>query len=230
MKIAIYGDSFGFEDLIFIDYHKNLDFIGLSWSKMLRESFNVTNFCYPGSDIYFSYNNFIENYMNYDFNIFIFTSPYRLSVKYKNDHMHNHGIDSALAKLKYEKDTEKNKILHASIDYFKYLQNDEKDKLFSDLIRKELKNKKNTIIIDSFGSHGLFNITLMENKVWNILPSYTKDDQYIDLRFCHMTQKNNLIFYKQIVDCIKGKSGYIFDITNFEHPSLHEKEIYLVYK
>lgn len=230
MKIAIYGDSFGFEEPIFVNYHNNVDLIGDSWSKMLRESFDVTNFSYPGSDLFFSYKNFIEHNSKYDLNIFIFTSPYRLSVVYKDEYLHNHGLASASAKYKQEKNKEKSKIFKASVDYFKYIQNDDRDKLVSDLIRKEIKGTQNTLLIDSFGPHGLFNVTLMENEVWNVSPSYTLEDPYIDIRFCHMTKRNNEILTEQIKYCIKHNMIYKFDINNFQPPSKEEKELYLVKK
>lgn len=230
MKIAIYGDSFGYEKPIFVDYYKNIELIGNAWSAMLHNSYDVTNFSYPGSDIFFSYKKFIENHLNYDFNIFICTSPYRLSVTYKNEYLHNHGLASATAKAKQEKDKEKSKILKASVEYFKHLQNDERDKIFSNLIRKEIENTSNTLIIDSFGPQGLFNVTLMENEVWNVSPSYTIEDPYIDLRFCHMTQKNNEILAEQIKYCIKHNMIYNFDINNFHLPKKEEKELYLVKK
>lgn len=231
MKIAIYGDSFGTEEPIYQTYHKNLEKIGVSWVSLLKQHYDITNFCEAGSDHYFSFNNFLENYKLYDINIFIETSPYRLSTVYKNTYIHNHNIDSARAKLKNETNLDKTAIYQASIDYFLYLQHNTRDETISKLFREKISLlDPNCLIIESFGDNGLFNITLMENQVWNFSPTYTKNDQLLDLRYCHMTMENNQVFYSIIKDCIEEKTEFVFQRDKFIAPKKEDQEIYLVKK
>lgn len=231
MKIAIYGDSFGYEHPIFGIDHPKLKEINPSWVTLLRNEYSVENFCYPASDLYFSYNNFISNYEKFDLNIFIATNPHRLSVKHNNQFIHNSGYPSAKAKLKTDTDPSRNKIHKASVDYFLYLQDDERDNVFSTLIKNSVKTlDKDCIIIDAFGKDGLFNITTMEDKSWKITPSYTLLDSFLDLRYCHLTEENNYILYNLIDKCIKNKSSFKFDLLNFVTPSFDERKKYLIKK
>lgn len=229
MKIAIYGDSFGSEEPVFQTYHNNLNKIDPSWVTLLKEDFSVDNFCESGSDYYFSFNNFVENYKKYSLNIFLKTSPHRLSLPYKNKYIHNHNINSSIAKLENETDKTKIKMLKASIDYFKYLQDEKKDLVISDLFtEKILSLDPNCLIVDSFGNNGLFNVTLMENKIWKFNPTYTKKDEFLDLRYCHMTQENNKIMYNKIKECIEKQIKFNFNLSDFVIPSMNTKDLYLV--
>lgn len=231
MKIAIYGDSFGSEVPIFQTYHNNLKKIGDSWIALLKNDFMIDNYCESGSDYYFSFNNFLENYKKYDLNIFIKTSPHRLSITYKNKYIHNHNIDSSTAKLEKETDKNKIKILEASINYFKYLQDEKKDLIISNLFTEKILNlDPSCLIIDSFGNNGLFNVTLMENDIWQFNPTYTRKDELLDLRYCHMTQENNKIMYDKVKECIEKKTKFDFDLNNFVAPSINARDLYLVKK
>src|SRR6056300_637529 len=81
MKIAFYGDSFS-------DENKNEK----SWPVLLSKKLNAsrTNYSIEASDIYFSYNNFLENYKDYDLNIFVATSLRRTSWFKRKNHKHTH--------------------------------------------------------------------------------------------------------------------------------------------
>ena len=231
MKIAIYGDSFGSETPIFETEHANLKKIGSSWVTLLRQHYDVENFCVSGSDYYFSFNNFLKNYKNYDINIFIETSCNRLTSKYKDTYIHNHSIASADAKLKNSRDTNLNKIYKACIDYFVYLHDSEKDETLTRLMRREIERlDKNCFFIKSFGQQGLFNITLKENAVWSVDPTYTQADDFLDLRYCHMTKENNEVLYKTILQTIKANDKFHYSLSDFVDPSIQDKDLYLVQK
>ena len=231
MKIAIYGDSFGYEHPIFGIDHPKLKEINPSWVTLLRKDYSIDNFCYPASDLYFSYNNFISNYKKFNLNIFIATNPHRLSVKHGDKFIHNSGLNSAESKLETDTDLTRKKVHKAAVDYFLYLQDDERDIVLSTLIKDSVKTlDKNCIIIDAFGKDGLFNITLMENETWSITPSYTLLDSFLDLRYCHMTEENNYILYNLINNCIKNQSNFEFNLSNFITPTFDERKKYLIKK
>jgi hypothetical protein len=231
MKIGLYGDSFGYEKPIYGINHPKLSDINPSWVTLLREHYSIDNFCCPASDLYFSYNNFVSNYKKFDLNIFIATSPHRLSINYNNTIIHNSGLNSAESKLKTDSDIFRNKIHKASVDYFLYLQDIQRDVVFSTLIKESIqKLDQNCIIIDAFGSNGLFNITNMENKSWKISPSYTLLDSFLDLRYCHFTEENNHILYNTICLCIKNKLNFELDLKNFVTPSFDVRRKYLIKK
>lgn len=70
----------------------------------------------------------------------------------------------------------------------------------------------------------------MENEIWKFNPTYTKKDELLDLRYCHMTQENNKIMYNKIKECIEKKTKFNFNLDDFISPSIDAKNLYLVKK
>lgn len=70
MKIGLYGDSFATSHF---DDNPN------SWYSILANRLNaeLTNYAYGGTSVYWSYNNFLENYHEHDLNIVLITDPNR---------------------------------------------------------------------------------------------------------------------------------------------------------
>lgn len=71
MKLAVYGDSFG-------EYFKESK--TTSWPYLVAQKLNATvfeNFSAGGTSTFYSYKKFIDNYKNFDLNIFLVTDPYR---------------------------------------------------------------------------------------------------------------------------------------------------------
>jgi hypothetical protein len=231
MKIAIYGDSFGYEDLLFNEYHPNIEIIGKSWVSYLRKEYEISNFCQPASDLYYSYNLFKENYSKFDKNIFLVTSSGRFSFKHNNQFLHSHSIASAQGKLKIEQNYYKKKALQAVINYFEYLQDIDKDQTIDRLIKEDIiKLDPSVLLIECFGKEGLVNITKQEDIQWNSKLTYSALDKVLDLRFSHMTRENNLILFKLVNNCLIENKKFAFDINNFYKPAIEQKNLYLVPK
>lgn len=227
MKLAIYGDSFGFKDQIYI--RKEFEHLGPSWPTLLEQDYDITHYCVPACDVWYSYDHFLKHHEKYDYNIFIVTGSDRLSINLSSGWVHSHGYDSAMGKLKTEKDNDKRAVLKASIEWFKHLHRFEKEKQIKKLIVNDVK-QRGALLIDSFGENGLYNVTEMENKVWNKKLKYNFNlDNKIDLRYCHMTKENNLIMYNLVKKAIK-ENVWKFDINNFVKPDVKEKDLYFVSK
>lgn len=231
MNVAIYGDSFGYEELLFNEYHPNIEHIGKSWVTYLRSNYNITNFSKPASDLYYSYNLFLQNYKKYDKNIFLITAPGRLSIKFSNEYIHSHNVLSAIGKHKIEKNTEKRKVLTAAIDYFNYIQDDNKDIEVNRLLINELSKLDHKLLkIYCFGADGLYNITKLEDSTWNLKQTYTSLDNTLDLRYSHMTKENNYALYSIVKHSLENNTNFEFDIKNFNAPKKDEKNLYIVDK
>ena len=227
MKLAIYGDSFGFRDQIYI--RKEFKHVGLSWPALLEQDYDITHYCVPACDVWYSYDHFLKHHEKYDYNIFIVTGSDRLSVNLPTGWVHSHGYDSAVGKLRTEKDKEKQKVLEATKHWFKYIHRFEKEKQIKKLIVNDVR-QKGALLIDSFGENGLYNITEMENNVWNKKLKYNFNlDNTIDIRHCHMTKENNLIMYDLIKEAIKNNT-WNFNIDNFIKPTFEEKDLYFISK
>jgi hypothetical protein len=70
-SIGIFGDSFtGVESWPSYKYH---------WSRLLASNLgsDLTNYGKPGTSVYYSYKNFVQNYHKHDLNIFLVTEPGR---------------------------------------------------------------------------------------------------------------------------------------------------------
>ena len=74
MKIAIYGDSFATSHL---PQNPN------SWYRLLAGRLNadIETYAYGGTSVYWTYNNFLDNYAKYDLNIVLITDPCRYTKK-----------------------------------------------------------------------------------------------------------------------------------------------------
>lgn len=233
LKVGIFGDSFAFPYNIVrgADRHPGIQHVGHAWSALLADRYNVENFSWPGSDVYFSYINFKENYKKFDINIFVKTADNRLSVKYNNEYVHLYRLDWAQNSLKIENDFDKRQIYRSGIDYFTFIQNDERDSHLGRLMSQEVcALDPQCIFIDTRSEHGLKNVFLNENRAWGLsTDSYiTKFDKTIDLRYCHMTKENNEIVYNKVVDCIENNIKYTASLEEFHIPSISEKQKYIV--
>ena len=80
MKIAIYGDSFGNSMIETSIESKDQDTRGKAWVELLADNYDVTNFCYPGSSLFYSYQLFLKNNQKFDYNIFLVTEPNRITL------------------------------------------------------------------------------------------------------------------------------------------------------
>ena len=235
LKVGIYGDSFAFPYNIVrgAAQHPGIHNVGNAWSAMLAESYDVENFSWPGSDIYFSYDLFLKNYKNFDVNIFVKTADNRLSVRYDNDYVHLYRMDWSIDSLKIEKDFDLQQIYRSGIDYFTFLQDDKKDAVLAELMAAQIQRlDPGCIFIDTRNESGLKNVFLLENTAWNIPTDryITKFDKIIDLRYCHMTKENNIVVYDKVVNCIENRTTYTASLSDFKIPILNEKQKYIVNK
>lgn len=231
IKIGVFGDSFGYEGSIFNEpINKSNISIGYSWVTLLRNNFEIDNFSQPGSDLYFSYYNFINNYKKYNKNIFLITNHNRFSFKFNSNFIHAHSIDTA--KFHYINNTgRKREALKASLDYFLYLQDDEKDILLKNLFINDIKNKKsNTIFINCFGYNSLNEIMQIENQAWNLPTKYTLNKKFIDIRKSHLTKENNEILYQKVLKSLIYNSDLEINSESFRIPSIQEKQDYIFIK
>jgi len=73
MNVGIYGDSFADQRSFFTGTNNSLH-----WAELLGEKYTIKNYGEGGSSLLYSYYQFINNHKNYDFNIFVVTSPGRL--------------------------------------------------------------------------------------------------------------------------------------------------------
>lgn len=235
MKIGIFGDSFAAtttRNHKIYEGHPILDEIGKPWPVLLKETYtDVDIFAQAGSDLYFSYKLFKDNFQSYDKNIFIVTSAGRRSVSLEGKN-YLHFSNSLLAEhINDRTEGIEKDISAAAINWFRYLLDYEREDLFHDLMVKEIKKiDPNCLIIHSFDnkhSLGLINIFKMENHCWNA-DIKNGDRKHKDFRYCHMTKENNQIMHDKINYCIRTSSEFNLNLTEFRKPKIEEYKKYIL--
>lgn len=224
MKIGLFGDSFACKEMrTHKKYtgHPGFKNIGKPWFEYLP--YNVTSFGESGSDLYYSYNLYLKHRHKFDKNIFIATSPGRLSIKdLENQYLH---YNSHVVSRKHK--TKSGGVKDSVIGYFTYIFDDDKEENICNLIKKDISQDKNCLLIEGFGSNGLVSIFYMENKIWNITFKDNHNPLLTDFRYCHMTEQNNIILAKQIQYCIDNNNQFEFDLKKFTEPRMEEKNRYI---
>ena len=159
MKIAIYGDSFGNSLIEPLKEYKECDTRGKAWVELFQDDYEVTNFSYPGSSLFYSYKLFLENNQKFDYNIFLVTEPNRITLPDEFDirplskhinlgiiHSLNHKYSS-----KVTNDSRLDIIISALQSYYAIVHNEHAINIFHNLMLENINRiNQNTIIIPCF--------------------------------------------------------------------------------
>ena len=238
MKIGIFGDSWASE---FLDEPHNY----LGWPEILAKQpgYEVTNFAVPGSSLYYSYKEFLENYKNYDINIFLITSYGRMYVQsmpeanQKKIAKHIPNLINIGIRKKQLTATMNQvmKIYDAMEKYYEYIQNDEYDALVDKALVYHAKSiSTNTIFIPCFHGYdefSLIDLFEMENHSIGVYEKYSSKNIYLnieydgkmltDTRVCHMTKVNNELFAEKLIKAIEEKNySFKFSMADFIAPQI----------
>lgn len=244
MKIAVYGDSFAQETILFDEQvPKNLNFeklkerIGQSWVNYFRQNnptYTVDNYAVSGSCLWFSYRNYLRNCENYDKNIFIMTAPSRIS--YINEKgrpwtaSNLNAVEQHLKRNDYS--PARKKFFAAAKQYFLHVQDDEKDEAYWNLVKDKLIDNNVLVICahlyitDSDNSLP----TIMKKETHNMTvpkPHFIAygDSLGVDMRYNHLTKNNNIILAKMIEEHVKNeKNIFSFNIEDFSFDKEHTRQ------
>jgi len=248
-KIAIFGDSFatrtyteesptaeGFLKEIYalcnkVYNKKEIDTLKRNWGKRYHPWVDLLDadvFGASGSDLYYSYNQFINNHKKYNKCIFVITSPLRYS---SNIHgwLHGASIEDALEGIKFSKGNSFKQYYTSLADFFKniYYKDIDRIELINQAMIDSITFKRpDTIFINAFPD--LKNVYELELKAWNLTHDESQDyNKYFDLRQCHMTNDNNRILAKFVLDNL-DKSG-VLDLSSIQWkvPSMEDRSYYL---
>lgn len=239
MKIGIYGDSYADP----IKKNPSAD-----WMDTLRSKYSdVVTYGVGGSNLYYSVCQFKETHHLFDKKILLVTSPFRVWAKNSSIIPKDHRFLPSPWYIKSRIDFQKTynndpvsrehniKLFEAAIIYMSFVVNKEEEIYKHQLMIKDiLSMDPDTILVPCFHFSGVDNvkghlgsIVKKENKAWN-----TTDEEFInfnidDLRNCHMTAENNLIFAEKIIDVIENGTPLSLDQNDFVDPSVDSKEFYI---
>ena len=248
-KIAIFGDSFasrmhletpptmeGFLKEVCAlcnrEYNKKeIEVLRINWGERYIpwvDFFDADVFGASGSDLYYSYNQFIKHHKNYDKCIVVITSPLRISTNI-NGWVHCASYDDAIENIEFSTSDKMKSYFTSLADYFKnvYYQDLEKPELISRaMLDSMMMLKPNTMFINAYPD--LKNVYDLELDAWKLTHNESQDyTKYFDLRQCHMTVANNKILAKHILDNL-DKTG-VLDLSSVEWkiPSIEDRHYHL---
>jgi hypothetical protein len=219
-KLAVFGDSFAYSTM-----HEDEVGRRIMWTDVLKEKYDVTNYGRAGSNLYFSYTEFLKNQHLYDYVVLVITGPGRLLIPKDSlyePHQDTHfrflcNYHTAEQHLKEIKNLPEHKhtvrVIEAARDYFLYIQDLEYEICIHKLLIKEILNvRPTTILIPAFvnswvdGPYNwhMFQIMKKEHQAWGF-DDIVPDEKYKDYRTCHMTEENNIIFANVVSRWIEGE-------------------------
>lgn len=227
MKIAVYGDSFACCNLINIP-GDNLD-RGKSWVEVLEEKYTITNFSKTASSLFYSYDLFLKNNKDFDYNIFLVTEPNRLTLNNVDDdsvlkHINVSVLDFFKKSTELDNNANYLKIINGIEMYYTYIHNQKQtDICHSLLVDNITKINPNTLIVPCFENStpgkSLYKKSLSyisDNEIFTGLMAlkdkgYERwkliDDKwsFSDYRKCHLSEENNKILADNIINSINNK-------------------------
>lgn len=248
-KIAIFGDSFAASPHLetsetFVDFikticticHRRYDkdevtFLRNKWGEKYKSwtrYLDSTVYAYSGSDLYYSYNQFINNHKKYEKCIFVITSPLRYSTNI-NGWMHCASYDDVIEKSKLVSNSEQRQAFKTMSNFFKdvYYKDIDRIKLLNKAILDSVqKTRPDTLFINAFPD--LKRVCDLELEAWNTSYDESQDyTKYFDLRHSHMTNDNNKILADFIMSNL-DKRHLDLSTVDWKKPTLEEKGQYLV--
>lgn len=222
--IAIYGDSYAC-NLTWMHQEKMQH--RKSWVDHLRDSYDVTNYGRPGTNLSFTHDMFMKHNMYYDFNIVLVTHWGRLHLeRLPPDHQYVPNLSHLEYMINEHRDPKDLEILNAAKDYFIYVENENEVKKFHRLMVEEIKNVGSTTIVipcfpksmsldSTIGEYSMFDINYIDNKYYKLAPGVT------DSKHCHLSDKNNYIFANKINEYLNSYDGtteFSININDYVEP------------
>lgn len=209
MKIGIFGDSFAQSFIWPDDLHSR---VGKSWSEVLSEKYDVTNFGLSGSSTYYSYDNFVRSHSKFDKVIFISSEPGRITLpkhsilsaggfSYPRTHQICGYADAEKSLSYLQKNNSEIKaqaILEAAKNYYLHIENILEEQTVNNLYEDTIsKIRPDSLVLSAFVRRSASNVILSDISAkeinhWGISMQEIQQT-HREIRRSHMTEENNLI-------------------------------------
>lgn len=224
MNIGIFGDSYAFDD--------NQD----SWVNLLRlKGCTIKSYGTPGTSLWYSFDNFIKNYIKYDTIVFCYTSKFRTQLMPKNQEMFSGMFNTEKYKeIKYYKllTAYEKEMLEKIKDVHFYVENKDfnlwiNQKIFDDVNNICLTNKLKLVNILPFESNQksidfknasgtcithIYEVTAKESDICKINVNEP------DVRPCHLTKHNNKILSDIVYESLQFPNKNLLSFV--DHPKI----------
>lgn len=190
---------------------------------------NADTYAHSGSDLYYSYNQFINNHEKYDKCVFVVTTAERISTNIYG-WIHCNNIEAAKEKYEFATDKKIKKYFGVLIDVFNEIVY--KDLNRNDLIHQAMLDsikliRPDTIFIHAFND--LYDVYKQELDSWGLKSKDTQDyKKYLDLRVCHMTNANNQVLGNYILNNLNTSGRLDLSKAKWKIPNTADKNYHII--
>ena len=214
--IGVFGDSF-------VEYHYKLY---PTWFS------DYETYGFGGSDIWYSYNKFMENHERYDRIIFALTNPYRVSKLDEEDGWYFYCNPQS---CRHKADLHPTfPIMEQYLTHVATIQ-DGRDEMFCDLLQKEIQRiRPDTLFVKCFhNSPGpdvtdLHSISRVESGRTKLMDWVDNTENLVDIRMAHLTEESHNIIRDDVVEALNRKDTWLdLDIEKFQDLNI-DKSRYFV--
>jgi hypothetical protein len=232
-SVGIFGDSYATVTMTAGPFTSKI------WADVLAEEYEVVNYGRPGNSVYKCYKDFIEHGSKHDYNVMTVPTLDR----FYSSALHNSSISEILnfenwyanySNIILFGDIIKNKdvsdqslkIFESLKTYYEYWKDDDFLSTVNDALVDKLKNCSNLLLIEvkPKDHFGLWNLSIWEIDVTRVNTSHNpvdaKNKRYLrDERNCHLSEENNIILGRIILDAIKNNKKIELKLEDFVIPT-----------
>lgn len=234
-SIGIFGDSFA-SPYIFLGKGQKI-LHTLSWPVLLSKKFNVSFMGgVPGTSVFYSYKQFLENNANLDTIIFVITDSNRL---YTNNHkLKISDLDTTRQKLKNIDVRDPDYFYYKAAElYHQWLSDAELNQFTCKKCLESIQNicqkeNKRLILVPGFQNSDInvenFKVALVDVFLKELKTQFNNVDykqENYRTRACHLSEKNNAILAELMAKIINGENITI-GIDNFLFEKVSNPEKY----
>ena len=212
LNIGIYGDSY----VCYYDWLYTKRNIRKSWVDYVKDHHNVISYSQSGSNLSYTHDMVLAHHTSHDINIVLVTNYGRLHLpNLIRDNKYVSGVNNAESALANCTNHSNKKILSAAVDYYLHIENEYEVTKFHYLMVDDIKSKvPNAIIVPCFPysiscnrTKSMFDISMIDSNYYKI------DRHVIDIKRCHINDKNNNIFANKMLEHINHNLGNEFKIN-----------------
>jgi hypothetical protein len=236
MKIGIFGDSYASEQFD----------SAIAWSHLLRTQYhyNIHNYAWSATCLFWSYQRLIKNIDNFDTIVFVATQSGRLywpDAGPASDSLHQiSGVYTIQHVIKNNPSMDLNRlaIFRAAEQYHLNLRNDQFDifvhnQIIKEIIRLCKKREKKLIMIPAFdvtiAGSSAFQCSLYDVSLKELTTQFGPQHQgYVwekHTRANHMSAENNIVF-AGIVDRLLRDEVFSISLDNFVYKKVADPKLY----
>jgi hypothetical protein len=206
MKLAIYGDSYGDP--------RTGELNEKAWVDCLRTTYDLDNYSFTGSGLFYSYDMFLKTHDRYENIIFLVTTENRLTLPHHTKLQVPTHISYIQSKVLATRTSGQQQNDYTLVtDYYEHIHNEHKDAILHQLMVENVKRlRPDAILYPCFqfsylDDFPLYHVTKFEDEYIGMndnkrVEFYHKGLR--DSRSCHMTEKNNEVVAKMFHSRLNG--------------------------